>query len=254
MTLDDSVEIGPHCVLTGPVTLGPGCVLIGHAYLNGPLTMGKGNVVYPYACLGFAPQHTAFDPNEPGEGLVIGDGNSFREQVTIHRAFTDEGPTRIGDENYFMVASHVGHDCIVGNHNMLVNNSALGGHVIVEDHVIVGGGTMVHQFCRLGKGAMLSGGMATGSDIAPWFMLTGDDVCGSVNLIGMRRHGLTREHIDDVRWVYKTLYRKGFTLKQAVEKLKERKDNPVISDYLHFVNASKRGLCPAVGKAARGSA
>lgn len=252
--LAEDVVIGPHCVLTGPITIGAGTRLIGNVYVQGPLTMGGGNTVYPFTCLGFAPQHGKYDPNEPGEGLNIGDGNTFREHVTIHRAFTEEGPTRIGDRNYFMATSHAGHDCVVGDDCTFVNGSALGGHCIVEDRVIIGGSTVVHQFCRLGRGAMLSGAMGLGMDLPPWFMLTGNNICGSINLVGLRRSGMPREQIDEVRWVYRTLYRAGMSVKQALEAIRQRADSPIVAEYVRFIESSDRGICPARGKAIRGTA
>ncbi|MDY7108603.1 MAG: acyl-ACP--UDP-N-acetylglucosamine O-acyltransferase [Planctomycetota bacterium] len=252
--LEDDVVIGPHCALTGPLTLGPGTRLIGHVYLHGPLTMGRGNTVYPFACLGFAPQHAKYEPEELGQGLVIGDGNTFREHVTIHRAFEKKAPTRIGDRNYFMAASHAGHDCLIGSDCTFVNNSATAGHCIVEDRVIVGGGTVVHQFCRLGRGAMLSGAMGLSMDLPPWFMLTGNNVCGSINLVGLRRSGAARDEIDDVRWVYRTLYRAGMSIRKALEVIRRRSDRPMIAEYVRFIDSSERGICPARGKASRGTA
>ncbi|UCD76816.1 MAG: acyl-ACP--UDP-N-acetylglucosamine O-acyltransferase [Phycisphaerales bacterium] len=246
------VTIGPHCVLSGAIIVGSGTRLVGNVYLQGPLTMGKANTIYPFACLGFAPQHAKFDPQEPGHGLVIGDRNTFREHVTIHRAFTDDGPTRIGDDNCFMVNSHVGHDCLVGDHCTFVNNSALGGHCVIDDHVIIGGGSVVHQFCRIGHGVMMAGAAGTTMDVPPWFMITGINVCGGVNLVGLRRSGMSREQIEEVRWVYRTLFREGHTVKHALELLKERSDSDLIQQYIQFIESSERGICRGQGQGARG--
>jgi UDP-N-acetylglucosamine acyltransferase len=250
--LADDVTIGPHCVLTGPITIGAGTRLIGSAYLQGPLRMGSNNFVYPFACLGFSPQHVKFDPATPGRGVVIGDGNTFREQATIHRAFTDDGPTTIGDRNFFMATSHAAHDCIIGSDCVLVNQSLVGGHVTLQDRVIVGGGCAIHQFCRIGYGAMLSGGMATGLDIPPWFVLTGHNACGSLNVIGLRRSDLSKEDVKCIRWVYKTLYRRGLSLSASIEVLHERKDEPIVADYIAFIEGSDRGICRGVAQASRG--
>ena len=250
----EDVTIGPHCVLTGAIIIGSGSRLLGNVYLQGPLTIGKNNAIYPFTCLGFAPQHAKYDAEEPGCGLVIGDNNTFREHVTIHRAFTDAGPTRIGSHNYFMVNSHVGHDCAVGDHNTFVNNSALAGHCVMEDHVIIGGGTAVHQFCRIGRGAMLTGGTGVTQDIPPWFMLTGLNIWSTVNLIGLRRNGMSREQIEEVRWVHRIICREGHTVKTALELLKERSESPIVSEYIEFIESSERGICRARGQAARGMA
>lgn len=251
VTLADDVHVGPNCVLTGPIRLGPGCRLVGNVYLQGPLTMGAGNVVYPFACLGFAPQHVRYDPAEPGRGLTIGDGNTFREHVTIHRAYESERPTEIGDRNYFMANSHAGHDCRIGNDGTFVNNSMLAGHVEIGDRVIVGGGASVHQFCRIGRGVMMSGNMGTGKDIPPFFMLTGINICGSINLVGLRRSGQPRDVIDNVRWTYRVLYREDRTLASALTELRTRADRPMIAEYIEFIETSKRGMCPGAGQTAR---
>jgi UDP-N-acetylglucosamine acyltransferase len=250
--LADDVRVGPHCVISGPVRIGPGCRLIGNVYVHGPVTMGAENLVYPFSCIGFAPQSVSYDDAVPGHGVVIGDRNRLREGVTIHRAMTDDGPTRIGDDNFFMATSHAGHDAQVGNECILANGAMLGGHTHLGDRVNIGGGTAVHQFVRIGRGAMLSGGVATSRDVPPWFMLTGISVCGSINLIGLRRNGVSREEIDDVRWVYRTLSREGLSLKSAVERLKERRDRPLVAEYVAFIETSDRGICTGRGQASRG--
>lgn len=254
--LADDVEVGPGCQLDGTmgaISIGPGTRLRGHAYLTGPLTLGERNRVYPFVCLGFAPQSVAFDPDRPGCGLVIGDGNTFREGVTVHRAMTEEGPTRVGDGNFFMAGSHVGHDGRVGDRCVFANGAALGGHVRVDDRVTIGGGTMVHQFARIGRNAMLSGGTGLSRDLPPFFMLTALNVAGSLNVVGMRRAGLGPDEIDDVRWVYKTLYRRGLSVARAREELQARADRPLVAEYLAFLDESKRGLCPAEPSSKRGT-
>jgi len=251
--LADDVTIGPHCVITGPVELGSGTKLIGSTYLHGPLWLGENNVVYPFCCLGFAPQHLKFDPATPGEGLRIGSNNIFREHVNIHRAFQPDHPTIIGDRNFFMETSHAGHDCVIGNDITVVAGARMGGHVVVEDKVIVGGNSSIHQFCRIGKGAIVGGGTGLGSDLPPYFMLTGVNVAGSVNLVGLRRGGFSREQIDTVRWVYRTLYRLGLPMGEAKAKIAERAGDPMIDEYLRFFAESKRTICPGAGSMTRGA-
>ncbi len=244
--LAGDVRVGPGCVIDGtlgPVTVGPGTCLVGHAYLYGPLTIGRSNTVYPFACLGFAPQSIDGDRAQPGRGLSIGDHNTFREGATLHRALTDEGPTTIGHHNYFMCNTHAGHDTRVADHCVLANGALLAGHVIVDDRVTVGGNTTVHQYDRLGRGAMLAGSAAATHDVAPFFMLTGIGVIGSLNVIGMRRQGLPQEQIEDIRWVYKTLYRRGLPRSAALEALRERADRPMVAEYVAFIETSRRGLC-----------
>lgn len=251
--LADDVVVGPHCVLSGHVQVGAGSRLLGNVYLTGPLTLGRNNLVYPFATLGFAPQDFKWDPKRPGAGLVIGDGNVFRESVTIHRATSDEQPTRIGDDNYWMVNSHAGHDCQVGNRCVFANGTLLGGTVQVEDGVITGGNSAVHQYCRVGRGALISGSFGLNKDLPPFFMLTGGNVAGSMNVVGMRRSGMPSEQIDDVKWVFKTLYRKGLSFKQAVDEIRTREDRALIAEYLAFFAGSERGIVSGHGDPRRGT-
>lgn len=240
--LADDVVIGPNCVISGKVRLGAGCRLIGNIYLTGPLTMGERNIVYPFACLGFAPQHARFDPSTDGQGTLIGSDNIFREHTTVHRAFKDDAPTTIGSHNTFMVNAHVAHDCKIANNVTMVNNTAIGGHVQIDDRATIGGGCVVHQFCHLGEGAMLGGGLIARNSVLPWFMLTDTDTCAAINLIGLRRNGFTTEEIGTVRWVFGTLMREGLPWSTAVERLRTRKDEPIVKKYLDFIDQSDRAI------------
>ncbi|MHC4768978.1 MAG: acyl-ACP--UDP-N-acetylglucosamine O-acyltransferase, partial [Planctomycetota bacterium] len=144
--------------------------------------------------------------------------------------------------------AHAGHDTHIADHCVLANGVLLAGHVIIDDHVTIGGNTTIHQHCRIGRGAMLSGSVATTFDLAPFFMLTGINVVGSLNVIGMRRQGLPREQVEDIRWVYKTLYRRGLPSSTALEALRERADRPMVAEYIAFIEASRRGV--GTGRAA----
>jgi len=254
IVLADDAAVGPFCVLRGAIRVGAGTTLIGNCYLQGPMTLGERNVIYPFACLGFAPQHTKFDPNAPGQGTVIGSGNTFREGAVVHRAYAEGHPTTIGDRNYFMTNSHIAHDCVLGSDCTIVTGSAIGGHVKVADRVTIGGNTVVHQFCRIGRGAMLGGGLAASSDVAPWFTLTGINICATVNLIGLRRSGATLEMIEDVRWAHQIICRRGLSLKSMMDTLRERENHPVIREYIEFIESSKRGVSAGRPKASRGTA
>ncbi len=251
--LADDVVIGPWCVLTGPITIGEGTRLLGNVYLQGPLTLGQRNTIYPFVTLGFSPQDLKWDPDVPGAGLVIGSGNTFREHVTIHRATSHETPTIVGDNNYWMVNSHAGHDCRIGNNCIFANGTLLAGFVRVDDRAITGGNVTVHQFCRVGRGTMLSGTCGLTMDLPPLFMLTGGNICGAVNLVGLRRSGMASEDIDMVKWAYRIIYRSGLAPRQIVPALREREDHPIIREYIEFIETSKRGICPARGKPVRGT-
>lgn len=251
--LADDVEVGPWCVIRGRVRIGAGTRLLASAHLQGPLEIGRRNLVYPFTTLGFAPQHLAWDPEREGAGLAIGDDNVFRESVTISRAASDEEPTRVGSRNYWMANSHAGHDCRIGDGCVFANGTLLGGTVRIDDGVIAGGNVAVHQHCHVGRGALLTGSVGLNKDLPPFFMLTGGNVAGSVNLVGMRRSGMPHAEIDDVRWVYKILYRRGLSLRAATAELEKRADRPRVAEYLEFIAASKRGLCPARGERRRGT-
>jgi UDP-N-acetylglucosamine acyltransferase len=255
--LAGDVVIGPHCVLSAPagtrIAIAAGTQLIGNAYLTGPLTIGERNMIYPFVSLGFPPQDLKWDPAVPGAGLVIGRGNTFRESVSIHRATSHEKPTVIGDGNYWMACSHAGHDCVVGSNCIFANSTLLGGFVRIDDKVITGGNSGMHQFCRVGRGAMLSGEVAATKDVPPFFMLTGFNLVGSINLIGLRRAGTPRESIDMVRWVFRTLYRSGKSPQQSLETLRTRGDHPIVREYIEFVEGSSRGIVSGRGKASRGT-
>jgi UDP-N-acetylglucosamine acyltransferase len=252
--LGDDVVVGPHCVLRGRVRIGSGTRLVGHVYLSGPLELGERNQVYPFSTLGMAPQDFKWDPERAGAGLLVGDENVFRESVTIHRATSDDTPTRIGHRNLFMVNTHAGHDAQVGSDCVLANGALLAGAVEVDDGVVMGGNAAVHQFCRVGRGALLSGTMGLSQDLPPFFMLTGGNVAGSINLVGMRRAGMPSREIDDVRWVYKVLYRRGLSPKRAIAELETRQDRPRVAEYLAFIDASRRGIVRGAGSTRRGTA
>ncbi len=242
--LADDVVVGPHCVLRGRIRVGSGTRLIGNVYLTGPLEIGERNQIYPFCALGMAPQDFKWDPDREGAGLVVGDENILRESVTLHRATSDDVPTRIGHRNLFMVNTHAGHDTQVGDDCIFANGALLAGVTRIDDGVVLGGNAAVHQFCRIGRGALISGTMGINKDLPPFFMLTGGNIAGSINVVGMRRSGMPSNEIDDVRWVFKVLYRRGLSTKQAVAELETRGDRTRVAEYLAFIADSKRGIVP----------
>lgn len=245
--LADDVVVGPYCVLGGKIRVGPGTTLVSSVHLNGPLWMGARNVCYPGVCLGFAPQDLSFVPSNDGAGVVIGDGNTFREHVTIHRA-TKDRPTTIGNDNYWMANSHAGHDCVIGHRNIIANNVCFGGHVQMADRIVVGGATVIHQFVRIGRNAMLSGGSGASGDIPPFFMLSDVNTTPGLNTIGLRRAGFGRETIDHLRWAFRTLFADGGSPKKNVHRLREREHVPEVKEMMEFILASKRPIVDRVGR------
>ena len=250
VTIDEDVHVGPHCLITGPVVIKSGTRLLGQNWIHGHAEIGHGNVLYPGARIGGPPQDLGFDHDNPEPGIVIGDENIFREGFTGHRGKTDQ-PTRIGNNNYFMTNTHVGHDSQVANHCTIATGACLGGHVVVADKVIIGGNTAIHQFVHLGYGAFLSGGVATSGNVPPWFTLTWINTCGSLNIIGMRRSGMSNDEIKQRKWVYTVLYRKGYSLAKAMEILQEQSDDPIVQEYLTFIENGRQPIAHGTVKRTR---
>lgn len=239
--LADDVYVGPHCVIEGRVTIGTGTRLIGNVYLQGPLTIGERNRVYPFSTFGFAPQDWKYDPYNEGSGAVIGSDNVFREGVTIHRA-TRDVPTTVGNKNYLMANAHIGHDCIVGSHCTLANSALLGGHVTLADHVIIGGNAAVHQFCRVGRLSMVSGGIGIAKDQPPFCTSYSMRTMGSINVIGVRRAGLSR-HIPALHRAFHMLCREHHTNPIACDLIEQNfGHDPLCMEIVEFVRQSTRGI------------
>lgn len=243
--LEADVQIGPYAILEGPMRIGSGCVIEGHACLTGPLEMGRNNFVGHGALLGKNPQSRAYR-GEPT--LVrIGDGNTLREYVTVHRGTVDGGGiTVIGDDNLLMVGAHIGHDALVGNHCVLVNNCLIAGHVILFDHCILSGHTAVQQRVRIGRLAMMGGMGATTKDIPPFVLQQGYNCVTGLNIIGMRRAGIKRESIDAVRVAFRILFREGRAQNVACDRIEADLGNvPEVRELITFVRESKLGINPS---------
>ena len=239
--LGDGVEVGPFVVIEGPVRLGPGCVIKPYAHLIGPLTMGRDNTVFSGAVLGEAPQHLRY-AGEP-TGVEVGDGNLFREHVTVHRGTTASWVTRIGSNNFFMAGAHVAHDCVVGNNCLLANGALLGGHCVLEDGVFLSGNAAVHQFVRVGRLALLSGLSASTKDVPPFIVQQYINVVVGVNVIGMRRAGLPTASIDGVRKAFHLIYRQGLALPNALARVEaELGQIDAVAELLAFIRGSRRGI------------
>jgi UDP-N-acetylglucosamine acyltransferase len=241
--LAGNVEIGPHAVIEGSVKIGPDCVLRPHVLLCGPLTMGRGNVVFSGAILGERPQHLKYN-GEP-TSLEIGDHNVFREHVTVHRGTAHSMVTRIGSNNFFMANTHVGHDCTIGNRCILTNGALVGGHCTLEDNVYLSGNSAIHQFVRIGRLALLSGCSATTKDIPPFVVQQYIDTVVGINVIGMRRAGMSSAQINAVREAFRILFREGLSLPAALHRL-EREWGAVdsVQEMIAFLSKCPKGINP----------
>jgi UDP-N-acetylglucosamine acyltransferase len=240
--LGEDVEVGPFVVIEGLVRIGAGCVLRNGAHLIGPLSMGCGNTVHSFAVLGDEPQHLKY-AGEPS-GVEIGDHNVFREHVTVHRAMTPGGVTRLGSHNFLMASSHIAHDCVVGSHCTLANGALVGGHCILEDRVVLSGNVAIHQFVRIGRLALMSGLSATGMDLPPFMIHQRiNTVCG-VNVIGMRRAGIGNEAITAVRKAFHLLYRSEMVLSMSLPQIEQELGHvPEVAELVAFIRApGSRGI------------
>jgi len=243
--LGSDVSIGPFCCIGPDVELGDNVRLVSHVAVDGRTRIGPGTVVYPFASLGHAPQDLKYH-NEPSE-LIIGSNNRIREHVTMNPGTEGGGMvTRVGDNCLFMMASHVAHDCIVGNNVILANNATLGGHVTVGDHAILGGLTAVHQFVRIGDHAMIGGMSGVEQDVIPYGLVMGDRArLSGLNLVGLERRGFSRDDIRALRSAYRMLFASEGTLAERIEQAaQEFGDQPVVSSILEFIRAkASRPIC-----------
>lgn len=259
--LADDVEIGPWCVLMGRVVLGAGVRLHGNNYIQasgGPVEIGERTQVYPFACIGYEPQDYKFKPGSATAGVRIGKECMIREHVTIHAASGMERPTILGDRVFMMVSTHVAHDCVIGDRVVMVNGAGIAGHGRIDNDVTLGGNAVIHQHCRIGRMVMMSGDCAVSLDVPPFCTVNERNRVGGLNLIGLRRSGMPPAHIAALRLAFRDLLRKPLPRATVVEELKARAiadeaGAPVLTELAEFIEASKRGITPGMGKPPRGS-
>ncbi|WP_437187243.1 acyl-ACP--UDP-N-acetylglucosamine O-acyltransferase [Planctomicrobium sp. SH668] len=207
--LGTNVTIGPFCYIGNDVVLGDNCRLESHVTIVGKTTIGDSNRFWPNSVIGAEPQDYSYDDGAPTQ-VIIGNGNQFREGVTVNRgAEKEDGCTRIGNGNLLMSNSHVAHNCRVYDNAMLVNGVLLGGHVHVHDRAIISGNSVVHHFATIGKMAFVSGGCRVPTDVPPYMIAAGSDnpEVKTVNLVGMRRAGIAESTISLIRNAHRFLFR-----------------------------------------------
>ncbi|MCA9272081.1 MAG: acyl-ACP--UDP-N-acetylglucosamine O-acyltransferase [Phycisphaerales bacterium] len=246
INLADDVKIGPSCILRGNITLGAGVQLLERVSIKGPARIGAGTIFYPGAIVGYEPQDYKFAPGTPTAGIEIGDNCIIREHATVHAATNTEQPTRLGEGVFLMVNSHVGHDTVVGDRCVIVNNTCLAGHVIVEDRVTFSGGCLVHQHCRIGRLCMLSGGSIISTDLIPYCMTAERNEVVGLNLVGLRRSGMPPSEINILRDTFTHLLRQNLPKPELVEVIAQRMENSEALKHLHkfLVNCDKKALTP----------
>ncbi|MFO1505739.1 MAG: acyl-ACP--UDP-N-acetylglucosamine O-acyltransferase [Lysobacterales bacterium] len=241
--LAPDVTVGPYTVIGAEVEVDAGTTVGPHGLVEGPTRIGRGNRIGAYAAIGGDPQDKKY-AGERSE-LVIGDGNTIREFVTLNRGTAEGGGvTRIGDDNWIMAYVHVAHDCRVGDHTILANNVTLAGHVEVGDHVVLGGFAGVHQFCKIGAHAFAAMFAAINRDVPPFVYAAGQfAVPRGVNAEGLKRRGFSGERIAAIKRAYRTLYLSRKTLAEArVELEVQARASDDVRQMVDFIARSERAL------------
>lgn len=239
----EGVSIGPGSIVGADVEIGEGTWIGPHVVIEGPTKIGRNNKIYQFTSIGDAPQDTTY--NDEPTRLEIGDENIIREYCMISRGtIKGGGVTKIGNKNFLMAYSHIGHDCVVGNEIIMVNYSALSGHVCVHDYAIIGAYAAVHQFCHVGSYAFIARATYVTKDVLPYVMIAGHQTsaCG-INTVGLRRRGFSSEVVDALRRAYKIVFRKGLTVQQAVAELETMQtDIPQVIPMIDVLNNATRGI------------
>ena len=241
-----TVQVEPYAVIDEGVEVGADCVIGPHSYLTGLTTIGARNRFYAGCVIGEAPQDLKYS-GEPTR-VRIGDGNVFREHVTVHRSNKPEEETVIGSRNFFMANAHVAHNCHLGDQVILANGVLLGGHVTLDDRVFLSGNCLVHQFVRVGTLALMQGGSAISQDLPPYTVARGDNALCGLNTVGLRRAGLTPAARLELKQLYHALFRGGRNLRVAVADAQKRFSSAPARAMLDFIAASKRGVCSEVSE------
>lgn len=248
--IDGEVEIGPNVIIGEHVRIGSGSRIMANAVIGPWTSMGKDNIIHYGAIIGHDPQDFGYGGEE--SRLEIGDGNCFREYVTIHRGNREGTATVIGDGNYFMVQSHVAHNCVVGNNTILAGGALLAGHVTMEDRAIISGNCVVHQFCRVGTLSMMRGLSRTSRDVPPFCIMDETHTVRTINLVGLRRNGFDAVRVRAIKNAFKILFRGGPNMKENLARAESELDMTDDVRYLlDFIRNSKRGVC--FGRAVTGN-
>jgi UDP-N-acetylglucosamine acyltransferase len=240
--LGASCEVGPYCVIGENVRMGDGCKLHSHVVIDGHTKFGKGNEIFPFASIGLKTQDLKWQG-----GITrteIGDGNTFREYVTIHSATGDGEVTRVGSHNHILAYCHIAHNCTLGDKIIMSNVATLGGHVAVEDHAVIGGLAAIHQFCRIGKMAIIGGCSKVVQDVPPFMLADGNPAeTRTINKVGMERNGVSEEAQKALKLAYKILFRAQLTIPNALTKIEKKLPPlPEIKHLVQFIRASERGI------------
>jgi UDP-N-acetylglucosamine acyltransferase len=238
------VQIGPFSIIGPHVTIGDNTVVQSHVVIEGEVAIGRGNFIGHGAIIGVPPQDVSFSLERKTK-IEIGDDNIIREYCTIHRGSADGSNTTIGDKNFLMSGAHIGHNCLIRNNVVIANNCLLAGYVRVDDSAFLGGGSTFHQFMHIGRLVMVQGSSAFGKDLPPFVIAAERNYVFGLNIVGLRRAGLSVSDRDEVKAAFKLVYLSGLNISQALDKAETMTFGSTAREFLDFVAASKkRGICP----------
>ncbi|MDQ3199277.1 MAG: acyl-ACP--UDP-N-acetylglucosamine O-acyltransferase [Verrucomicrobiota bacterium] len=241
--LGEEVEIGPYACVGSEVEIGARTIVQAHAVLEGAVRLGTDNRIGTGAVIGGWPQDLSFKAGTQS-AVVIGNGNTIREHVTIHRGTAAGSVTRMGDHNFLMAGAHLGHNCAIGNKVIIANNGLLGGYVTIEDGAFLGGGCVFHQFVRVGRLAITQGTSGFGKDVPPYVAAAGVNKVVGLNVVGLRRAAFSAEDRAEIKAAFRLLYESGLNVSQALAQAQERNWREPAQAFFDFVAAArKRGIC-----------
>lgn len=250
--IEADVTIGPYAVVGAGVTLKKGVILHSHAVVGGDTVIGEETEIFPFASIGLRPQDKKY-AGEPVQ-LRVGKRNIIREHVTMNPGTVGGGSlTQVGDNNLFMIGSHVAHDCMVGTHVILANNATLAGHVTVGDGAIIGGLSAIHQFVRIGEFAMIGGMSGVEKDVIPYGSVMGERASlAGLNLVGLKRRQIDKDNINALRHAFKALFQNSEgTLAERAQKVDSAYAQPEVKAVTQFIlGSTDRSFCTLSGKAA----
>ena len=240
--IGEGCQIGPYCVIGENVVIGNNCRLHSHVVVDGHTVLGHDNEIFPFASIGLKTQDLKWKGGVTR--TQIGNSNTFREYVTVHSATGDGETTVVGSGNHILACCHIAHNVALGNHIIMSNVGTLAGHVTVEDHAVIGGLAAVHQFCRIGKMAIIGGCSKVVQDVPPFMLADGNPAeTRTVNKVGLERNGVAEEAQSALRQAYKILFRGGLTISNALVKIEsDLPSSPELRHLIQFVRSSERGI------------
>ena len=238
--IGNNVKIGPYSIVGPNVEIGDDTIIHTHVNITGNTKIGKKNEIYPFCSIGTPPQDLKYKGEK--NSLIIGDNNKFREYVNINPGTEQGGSiTKIGNNNLFMVYCHIAHDCMIDDNIVLANNVQVGGHVSINKNAIIGGSCAIHQYSRIGEFAMIGGMTGVLSDVIPYGLSLGNrNFLTGLNLIGLRRSGISNQDIKIIQSAYDIIFRNE-TFRQNIENLsQELIENKYVNNIVKFINSDKK--------------